>query len=945
MLVLLLSHFGLAASVPFVARRLGRATFVLAAAAPAAALVWAGFRLAEVVSGGSVTASLAWAPQLGLWFALRFDALASAMVALVAGVGVVVLVYCSRYFERDEPGLGRMAGLLVAFAGAMLGLVLADHLLALYVFWELTTVCSFLLIGHRRDEESRHAAVHALLVTTGLGLFMLVGLVLLGQAADTYRISALLAEPPEGGPVSVAVVLILLGAFAKSAQVPFHGWLPAAMVAPTPVSAYLHAAAMVQAGVYLVARLAPAFADVAAWRPLVLSVGLVTMLQGGWRALREDDLKRLLALGTVSQLGLLMVLFGAGSRTAALAGVAVLLAHGLFKAALFLTAGVADRQTGTTRLDGSTGLWRRMPGLFGAAVLAAASMAGLPPLLGYVGKEAAYEAFLHEGVPALVLAGIVAGSILTVGYSVRYLWGAFGGKPHTLTAAPVPLPRVLGLVAPAATLALASLGLGLLPGEVHVLAAAYADVFAGGEEYHLALWSGWTPAFLLSAVTIAAGLALHPLRQWIEGAVVRVPDAGAVYRATLRGLDLAAVTVTRRIQVGSLPVYLTVILTTLVATPGVALVSHGALPSTLRLWDTPVQLMLGLLILTASAGVAVARRRFTAVLLLGAAGYGVAALFVVHGAPDLALAQFLVETLLLVVFLFVLRRLPPRFLEARQRPPVSHAGAAALAGLLGVFVGGFFLLAATARRWPSVSAGYLDRAREAGGTNIVNLILVDFRALDTLGEVSVLAVAATGVASLVLVAWRGVGGGDGDPAMTEESEKRRRRRLTPRAREAPRRRWLAAPYGPPLGPRSVLLEAATRIVVPTALVLSAYLLLAGHERTGGGFAGGLVAGMAFVLRYVAGGRYELTAAAPVRPASVIGLGLFVAAGMAVPGWVGGGEIFAGTVLEATLPVLGHVKLVTSFFFDLGIYLVVVGLVLEILTALGAQVEEEGGLAQ
>ena len=430
MLVLLALHLGLAVAAPLLGRRLGRRVFYVVGLAPLATAVWAATRAAGVVDGDDVRSTTAWVPGLDLTLDLRLDALGLLMVALVAGVGTLVFLYCTQYFSASDPGVGRFAAVLTGFAGAMLGLVLADDVLLLYVFWELTSVTSFLLIGYSdEEEESRRAAVQALLVTTFGGLVMLLGLLLLSLEAGTTSLSAMLAEPPRGTTTAVALVLVLLGAFTKSAQVPFHPWLPAAMAAPTPVSAYLHAAAMVKAGVYLVARFAPAFAAVAVWRPLVITVGLATMLVGGWRALRQTDLKRLLAFGTVSQLGFLFVLVGAGTREAALAGAAVLLAHGLFKACLFLSVGVIDHETGTRDVRVLSGLSRTMPVLFVSATIAAASMAAVPPLFGFIAKEAAYEAFLHgDGWDLLTLAGLFAGSVLTGAYSARFVWGAFAAK-------------------------------------------------------------------------------------------------------------------------------------------------------------------------------------------------------------------------------------------------------------------------------------------------------------------------------------------------------------------------------------------------------------------------------------------------------------------------------------------------------------------------------------
>ena len=362
MLALVLAHFVAAAGAPVLVRTLGRRAFLLVALVPAAAAVWAVANAGRVADGAVVTEVSEWVPTLDLELAFALGSLQWAMVLVVAGIGAMVLVYCAWYFADDDIGLPAFASNFLAFAGAMLGLVLADDLLLLYVFWELTTVFSYLLIGHDPAKRAgRAAGLQALLVTTFGGLAMLVGVLLVGAEADTYRISALLVDPPTGTSITVAVVLLLVGAVSKSALFPFHFWLPAAMAAPTPVSAYLHAAAMVKAGVYLVALLAPGFAGVPGWRGLLLSLGLVTMLLGGWRALRQYDIKLLLAYGTVSQLGFLLVVVSIGTRAAALAGLAMVVAHAVFKVTLFMVVGIIDRQTGTRYLRELSGLARSAP--------------------------------------------------------------------------------------------------------------------------------------------------------------------------------------------------------------------------------------------------------------------------------------------------------------------------------------------------------------------------------------------------------------------------------------------------------------------------------------------------------------------------------------------------------------------------------------------------------
>lgn len=762
MLAVVAAHLVLALCLPALARYNRRLAFGAGAALLVATLVWA-MSQAPAALGAGVTDRIEWAPELGLSLSLRLDALALAMIVLVSGVGALIMVYAAWYFGPRSTDAARSAALLVTFAGMMLGLVLADDLLTLYVFWELTSLTSFLLVGQGGQyRENRRAAVQALLVTVFGGLAMLLGIVLLGELAGTYSIPAITAaansgELAAGQPVALtfALVLILVGALTKSAQVPFHPWLPYAMAAPTPISAYLHAASMVKAGVVLVARLGPAFSAYAVWWGPVMALGLATMLLGGWRAMRQTDLKRLLAFGTVSQLGFLMVLFGAGTRVAALAGIAMLLAHGLFKAPLFMVVGAIDKACGTRDLRELCGLGRRRRGLAVLSTLAALSMAGLPPMLGFVGKEAAYEAFLLEGGVrgAMVLAGLVAGSLLTAAYTARFLWGAFSTKGMQPTGGdPVPL----GLSGPAWLCALAGLGAGLAAPLVHELAQAYArplpavgDPYAA--QYELALWHGVGPALLLSAVAIIGGLLLH---RYGGPATAHAKLAGLSaqrgYEAVVTGVERTAIVVTGRLQIGSLPVYLGCILFVLIALPGPVLAMAGSVPRDQLTYHSIMQVPVGLMVSIAAIALCRARRRFTAVLLVGAVGYGIGGLFIIDGAPDLALAQFLVETLTLVAFVFVLRRLPAHFAEpdSEHRVRTPKALAAAVGGVL---VAGMAVVLSGARvQPPATTDAFIANAPEAGATNLISAILVDFRALDTIGEITVLLICAAGTASLVL---------------------------------------------------------------------------------------------------------------------------------------------------------------------------------------------------
>ena len=949
MTLLLLAHALAGLCAPVLVRLWGRQAFLALALVPAAAFAWSATRLPAVLAGDPVTERLPWVPGLDLSVALRLDALALTFAALVTGVGALVLVYCARYAEAGDPGTGRFAGNLTAFAGAMLGLVLADDVYLLYVFWELTTVFSFLLIGGAGKElAARRAAGQALILTTAGGLAMLAGLIMLARSAGSSLLSEIVVSPGSGGTVVAGTVLVLAGALTKSAMVPFHFWLPAAMQAPTPVSAYLHAAAMVKAGVYLVARLAPGYADVPGWRPLVLGLGLATMLVGGYRALRQTDLKLLLAFGTISQLGFLIVLVGAGSRELAAAGLAMTVAHALFKSTLFLSVGVVDHATGTRDLRRLSGLGRRLPVLAVAAGLAAASMAGVPPLLGFVAKEAAFTALLDGGLPdrtaaLLVLAGIVLGSVFTAAYTARFVWGAFATKDVEGEVADVGHPP--GPLFLAAPVTLSAIGLLLGPASplLEPLVAGYADTLPllAPEAEKLALWHGLAPALALSALTLLGGAVLFVARSRVARLQRRLAVGAAAdegYWNTLQALDRVAVLVTGGTQRGSLPVYLAVVLVTVLALPGVLLLTRGAWPGEWRAWDNPLQAVTGLVILVAAVLAVRLRQRMSAAVVVGITGYGCGVLFVLHGAPDLALTQVLVETISLIAIVLVLRKLPLD-VGGRERRR-NRAGRSLLAAGIGSFMALASAVALSSRTAPPVSLPYPELAYEEGhGRNVVNVTLVDIRAWDTIGELAVLVAAATGVASLVFL--RGRVGAPARAGITgvEDPEAGGR---------APRRRWLAA--GATMDPRrrSLVLEVVARLTFHAVVVFSIFLLFAGHNQPGGGFAGGLVAGLALALRYLAGGRYELGEAAPVDPGLLLGLGMLLAGGTGVAGLLLGADALQSALLEATLPVLGDVKLVTTLVFDVGVYLVVVGLVLDVLRTLGAELdrqEDEGETAE
>ncbi|GAA1347178.1 Na+/H+ antiporter subunit A [Falsarthrobacter nasiphocae] len=961
---------------PFLFRWLGRRSFYALAVAPAGVFVWL---LTVAVRGTEgMELSFPWIPELGVSLALRMDPLSLMLSMLVTGIGALVLAYCAQYFlkaNRTAVGHAMFAGQLTAFAAAMFLLVTADDLMILFIAWEATTVLSYLMIGFSRTRlTARRAALQALIVTTAGGLSMLVGFLILASAAGTMRISSIVerlaagtVDAPEGFIVAAAV-LVFVGAASKSALVPSHFWLPGAMAAPTPVSAYLHAAAMVKAGIYLVARFAPAFLHVDAWLWLVVLGGVATMLLGGYRALRQFDLKLILAYGTVSQLGFLTLVVGLGKPEFLHAGAALLMGHALFKATLFLVVGIIDQCTGTRDIRQLAGLARRAPILFATALVAAASMAGVPFTLGFVAKESVLEALLHGatdplGVVALI--GAVLGSILTVAYSGRFVLGAFGdGRFFKVTEARVVRRIAPSFAAPAIVLAVLTVVFGVFPAPIEALVHGVGETGQAllgehGKLPHLAIWHGFTTALLLSALCLGVGAALilgrarvsrvqDALGGSLEGdPPLRRLDAERLYRQSVGALDDFAIWLTGRTQRGSVGFYVSIILAVAVSAPLVAYVAGGgSFGLRLHLADSAAQIVIVVVVGIAALAAVKADKRFLAVLLVSVVGYGMAVIYALQGAPDLALTQVLVETVVTVAMVLALRVLPARMEPAWQsRHKLIRA-------VLGVAFGtGMVFLAAAAmnaRESLPVSLEFPRLAYDGGGgANIVNVTLVDIRAWDTFGEVSVLAIAATGVASLIFVSGRGdqqlhagfssqVASGAVQRGGAHDAD---------RFSEAPRSPWITAGHTLDSGSRSIMLEVVVRIVFHTLIIVSVYLLVAGHNAPGGGFAAGLMAGLALAVRYFAGGRYELYEAMPISAGTMLGSGLGIIALSAIVPLFFGGEVLQAAIVQGTVPLLGGYKFTTSTIFDIGVFLIVVGLVSDVLRSFGSRLDWLAGRQQ
>jgi multicomponent Na+:H+ antiporter subunit A len=891
--VVLVGMLGSAAVAPWVAGRLGRNTgYPLA-------VVFAGLagllllRTREVLDGGTVDVAYAWIPSLDVAFRLRLDGLSLLFAILILGVGALILCYCARYLST-ESSHGRLFGLLVVFATAMLGLVLSADVVLLFVFWELTTLSSFFLIGGQGTAGAK-PATRALITTGAGGLALLGGLVMLAVTVGTTDLNVILSNPSlvHDSPLALPIAAcIVFAAFTKSAQLPFHYWLPDAMVAITPVSAYLHAATMVKAGVYLLMRFSPPFAEEPAWTFTLVTVGLLTAVVGALFALQQHDLKALLAYSTVSQLGLLVALVGVGTPAALAAAALHLFAHALFKATLFMLVGIIDREAGSRDIRELSNLRASMPITATLTGFAALSMAGLPPFLGFISKEEAFYAFLGVMGPAWVgwLAGgtAVCAAALTFAYGFRILYGAFGGptrqtglyEPRTSFLAPAAVPALLGLAL--------GLGVGLLNPLVN---RTVLDTRLTEGTFDLALWHGLSPALAMSGITITLGLGLFLIRDRVDRVLpsLRLPFTGAegfdrCYDAVLRVGELAG----RPTRSAALAAHLPYPLLALAAVAVVGVRTAGPLapapaPVTLT-GDWVVAALLAMAVL----GLALTRSQLGAVALLGVVGFVVAGWFLLAGAPDLALTQLLVEILTVVVAVLVLRRLPQVF---RATSRIRGASAGVLAVAVGLAAGAA-TYAFTGRRDRSGAADFLLDQSEplTGGSNVVNTVLVDFRGLDTWGEVTVLAVAALGLLALL--------------GRTAGSE------TTPST----------ARSGPAEDPESnlIILRFTRRVLGPGIVVLSLYLLLRGHNAPGGGFIAALVGGAGVALLQLprGPGLPRLLQAEPL-----VSGGILLAGVAGLFGYLDGAFL---RPLKTELPVVG--SLTSSLVFDIGIYLAVLGLV-------------------
>ncbi|ENW26295.1 MULTISPECIES: monovalent cation/H+ antiporter subunit A [Acinetobacter] len=878
-----------------------------------------------IFDGAVIIQTWSWLPQLGIDFSFRLDSLALLFALLISGIGTLIYIY-AYYYLNPKNSLSKLYFLLMLFMAAMLGISLSNNLLILLVFWELTSISSFLLVGYWSNYEAAQRGSRMALTITGMGgLAMLGGFILLGQITGTYQIDQILTmtEQIQSHALFVpTLLLILLGAFTKSAQFPFHFWLPNAMAAPTPVSAYLHSATMVKAGLFLVARLLPIFAGAALFHNIVTFVGLFTLCMAAFFAIFKEDLKGLLAYSTISHLGLIMCLLGIGSPLAVAAAIFHIINHATFKAALFMIAGIIDHESGTRDLRKLSGLWQLLPFTATLTMITAASMAGVPLTNGFLSKEMFFtELVANLSGPVLVGSAIVAtlAGIFAVTYSIRLVHGVFFDGP---LGKQVPNKNAheppFGMRAPATLLAFLCILVGLLPALlvekiVNSTTQATTQNFAF-EGTHLALWHGFNLPLLMSVIALAGGAVFY--FSLAKGGALREidldPKLGRLQGRILFDLFLKNLLLNSRrfrhaTETGKLQSYLLWIVIFTIGLVGFPLLSNGIGSGTRELTHAPALAIVLWMLLFSACWMLLwfHHERIKAVLISGAVGLVVTMVFIGFSAPDLALTQITVDVVTTVLLLMSLSLLPQ--LTPYESSPTRRWRDAiiALGGGLGIATIAWLIMT---RDHNSISWFFLQQSIPlGGGTNVVNVILVDFRGFDTFGEITVLGIAAIGVLSLM----------DGMRAhgttMTQG--------LTYR-----------------FNPSPLMLRITASWILPVALVVSLYIFMRGHNLPGGGFIAGLVTSLALIIQYIAVGQdktEQLLGAKSGRLYEIwIGVGLTIAGLTGVAAWFWSRPFLTSAHIYVSPPVIGEMHLASAALFDVGVYVTVVGATMLMISVLG-----------
>ncbi len=878
-----------------------------------------------IFDGAVITQTWSWLPQLGIDFSFRLDSLGLLFALLISGIGTLIYIY-AYYYLNPKNSLSKLYLLLMLFMAAMLGISLSNNLIILLVFWELTSISSFLLVGYWSNYEAAQRGSRMALTITGMGgLAMLGGFVLLGQITGTYQLDQILmmTEQIQSHHLFVpTLLLILLGAFTKSAQFPFHFWLPNAMAAPTPVSAYLHSATMVKAGLFLVARLLPIFAGAALFHNIVTFVGLFTLCMAAFFAIFKEDLKGLLAYSTISHLGLIMCLLGIGSPLAVAAAIFHIINHATFKAALFMIAGIIDHESGTRDLRKLSGLWQLLPFTATLTMITAASMAGVPLTNGFLSKEMFFtELVASLSGPLMVGSAIVAtlAGIFAVAYSIRLVHGVFFdgplGKQVPNKDAHEP---AFGMRAPATFLAILCILVGLLPALlvekiVNSTTQATTQNF-DFEGTHLALWHGFNLPLLMSVIALLGGIIFY--FSLTKGGALREIDLDpklgrlqgrVLFDLFLKNLLLNSRRFRRATENGKLQSYLLWIVIFTVGLVGFPLLSNAVGTGTRELTHAPALAIILWLLLFSACWMLLwfHHERIKAVLISGAVGLVVTMVFIGFSAPDLALTQITVDVVTTVLLLMSLSLLPQ--LTPYESSPTRRWRDAiiALGGGLGIAAIAWLIMT---RDHNSISWFFLQQSIPlGGGTNVVNVILVDFRGFDTFGEITVLGIAAIGVLSLM----------DGMRAhgttMTQG--------LTYR-----------------FNPSPLMLRITASWILPVALVVSLYIFMRGHNLPGGGFIAGLVTSLALIIQYIAVGQdktEQLLGAKSGRLYEIwIGIGLTIAGLTGVAAWFWSRPFLTSAHIYVSPPIIGEMHLASAALFDVGVYVTVVGATMLMISVLG-----------
>ena len=879
----------------------------------------------EVFNGAVITQSWSWLPQLGIDFSFRLDALGLLFALLISGIGTLIYIY-AYFYLGPKNSLNKLYLLLMLFMAAMLGISLSNNLILLLVFWELTSISSFLLVGYWSNYDAAQRGSRMALTITGMGgLAMLGGFILLGQITGTYEIDQILtmtAQIQSHALFVPTLLLILLGAFTKSAQFPFHFWLPNAMAAPTPVSAYLHSATMVKAGIFLVARLLPIFAGAALFHNLVTFIGLFTLCMAAFFAIFKEDLKGLLAYSTISHLGLIMCLLGIGSPLAVAAAIFHIINHATFKAALFMIAGIIDHESGTRDLRKLSGLWQLLPYTATLTMVTAASMAGVPLTNGFLSKEMFFTELLSNlSGPVLICSAIVAtlAGIFAVAYSVRLVHGVFFDGP---LGKQVPNKDAheppFGMRAPATLLAILCILVGLFPALlveniVNSTARASTQVM-DFEGVHLALWHGFNMPLLMSVIASIGGLIFY--FSLAKGGKIREIDLDpylgrlqgrVAFDLFLKSLLLNSRKFKRWTENGKLQSYILWIVVFSIAIVSLPFLGQGLTTGSRELTHAPALAIVLWLLLFSSCWMMLwfHHERIKAVLISGAIGLVVTMVFVCFSAPDLALTQITVDvvtTVLLLMSLSLLPQLTPYESSVSRR---WRDALIAIGGGLGIAWITWLILT---RDHNSISWFFMQQSIPlGGGTNVVNVILVDFRGFDTFGEITVLGIA--GIGALCLMDGMRTHG----TTMTQGLSYR-------------------------FNPSPLMLRITASWILPIALVVSLYIFLRGHNLPGGGFIAGLITALALIIQYMALGQdhaEQLLKAKSGRLYEIwIGTGLVIAGLTGLGAWFWGRPFLTSAHFYVSPPILGEMHLATAALFDVGVYITVVGATMLLISVLG-----------